>query len=54
MHTSAHADEDVSVVFFNPRGYRLYPTNWSVAVGAFGAKSEVEYQNLSTLQSLKN
>ena len=51
-HTSAHAD-DASVAFFNPAGISFIPNKLSVAVGAFGAKSEVEYQNLSTLQSYK-
>ncbi len=51
-HTSAHA-EDASVAFFNPAGISFIPNKLSVAVGAFGAKSEVEYQNLSTLQSYK-
>ena len=51
-HTSAHAD-DASVAFFNPAGISFIPNKLSVAVGAFGAKSEVEYQNLSTLQSFK-
>lgn len=51
-HTSAHA-EDASVAFFNPAGISFIPNKLSVAVGAFGAKSEVEYQNLSTLQSFK-
>lgn len=51
-HTSAHA-EDASVAFFNPAGISFIPNKLSVALGAFGAKSEVEYQNLSTLQSYK-
>ena len=51
-HTSAHAD-DASVAFFNPAGISFIPNKLSVAVGAFGAKTEVEYQNLSTLQSYK-
>ena len=51
-HTSAHAD-DASVAFFNPAGISFIPNKLSVAVGAFGAKTEVEYQNLSTLQSFK-
>lgn len=51
-HTSAHA-EDASVAFFNPAGISFIPNKLSVALGAFGAKSEVEYQNLTTLQSYK-
>lgn len=51
-HTSAHAD-DASVAFFNPAGISFIPNKFSFAVGGFGAVSEVEYQNLSTLKSYK-
>lgn len=51
-HTSAHT-EDASVAFFNPAGISFIPNKLSVALGAFGAKSEVEYQSLQTLQSYK-
>mgnify|MGYP000600185926 FL=1 len=44
-HTSAHT-EDASVAFFNPAGISFIPNKLSVSVGAFGAISEVEYQNL--------
>lgn len=51
-HTSAHT-EDASVAFFNPAGISFIPNKLSFALGAFGAKSEVEYQSLQTLQSYK-
>lgn len=51
-HTSAHT-EDASVAFFNPAGISFIPNKLSVALGAFGAKSEVEFQSLQTLQSYK-
>ena len=51
-HTSAHT-EDASVAFFNPAGISFIPNKLSVSVGAFGAFSEVEYQNLKTLESYK-
>lgn len=51
-HTSAHA-EDASVAFFNPAGISFIPERFSFAAGGFGAKSEVEYQNLNTLYSAK-
>ncbi len=51
-HTSAMR-EDASVAFFNPAGISFIPNKLSVAVGAFGANTEVEYQSLSTLQSYK-
>lgn len=51
-HTSAHT-EDASVAFFNPAGISFIPNKLSVAVGGFGAISEVEYQSLETLQSYK-
>ena len=51
-HTSAHT-EDASVAFFNPAGISFIPNKLSVSVGAFGAISEVEYQNLKTLESYK-
>ncbi|GAB1357687.1 outer membrane protein transport protein [Cloacibacterium normanense] len=51
-HTSAHT-EDASVAFFNPAGISFIPSKLSVAVGGFGAISEVEYQSLETLQSYK-
>ena len=49
-HTSAHA-EDASVTFFNPAGMSFIPSKLSIAAGGFGAKSIVNYQNLSTLES---
>jgi long-chain fatty acid transport protein len=49
-HTSAHA-EDASVAFFNPAGISFIPNKLSIVAGGFGAKSKVNYQNLSTLQS---
>ncbi|SFI37393.1 OmpP1/FadL family transporter [Halpernia frigidisoli] len=49
-HTSAHA-EDASVAFFNPAGMSFIPAKFSVAAGGFGIKSEITYQNLSTLKS---
>ena len=49
-HTSAHA-EDASVAFFNPAGISFIPNKLSVAMGGFGVKSTVTYQNLNTLQS---
>lgn len=49
-HTSAHA-EDASVAFFNPAGISFIPAKLSVAVGGFGAKSKVTYQNPATLES---
>lgn len=51
-HTSAHT-EDASVAFFNPAGISFIPNKLSVALGAFGAKSEVEFQSLQTLKSYK-
>lgn len=51
-HTSAHT-EDASIAFFNPAGISFIPNKLSVAVGGFGAISEVEYQSLETLQSYK-
>ena len=51
-HTSAHT-EDASVAFFNPAGISFIPNKLSVAVGGFGAITEVEYQSLETLQSYK-
>lgn len=51
-HTSAHA-EDASVAFFNPAGISFIPNKLSVVLGAFGAKTEVEYQSLQTLQAYK-
>ncbi|MGA9212329.1 OmpP1/FadL family transporter [Kaistella sp.] len=51
-HTSAHA-EDASVTFFNPAGMSFIPNRLSIAAGGFGINSEVEYQNLSTLESYK-
>ena len=49
-HTSAHA-EDASVAFFNPAGISFIPNKLSVALGGFGIKSKVEYQNTQTLNS---
>lgn len=49
-HTSAHA-EDASIAFFNPAGISFIPNKLSVAAGGFGIKSEITYQNPSTLQS---
>lgn len=51
-HTSAHT-EDASIAFFNPAGISFIPNKLSIAVGGFGAISEVEYQSLETLQSYK-
>ena len=51
-HTSAHT-EDASIAFFNPAGISFIPNKLSVAVGGFGAITEVEYQSLETLQSYK-
>lgn len=49
-HTSAHA-EDASVAFFNPAGISFIPNKLSVAAGGFGIKSQITYQNTSTLES---
>lgn len=49
-HTSAHT-EDASVAFFNPAGISFIPARLSVAAGGFGVKSEITYQNPSTLES---
>lgn len=49
-HTSAHA-EDASVIFFNPAGMAFIPQKLSIAVGGFGAKSEITYQDRATRQS---
>lgn len=49
-HTSAHA-EDASVTFFNPAGMSFIPAKLSIAAGGFGAKTDITYQNLSTLES---
>ena len=49
-HTSAHA-EDASVAFFNPAGISFIPNKFSVALGGFGIKSDITYQNPSTLES---
>ena len=49
-HTSAHA-EDASVTFFNPAGMSFIPAKLSIAAGGFGAKTNITYQNLSTLES---
>ncbi len=49
-HTSAHT-EDASVAFFNPAGISFIPNKLSVAAGAFGIKSEITYQNTSTMES---
>ena len=49
-HTSAHA-EDASVAFFNPAGMSFIPAKLSIAAGGFGAKSNVTFQSLSTLES---
>lgn len=51
-HTSAHA-EDASVAFFNPAGISFIPNKLSIVAGGFGSKSEVEFQNVSTLTSTK-
>jgi long-chain fatty acid transport protein len=51
-HTSAHA-EDASVAFFNPAGMSFIPSKLSIAAGGFGAKSNVTFQNLATLESYK-
>ena len=51
-HTSAHA-VDASVAFFNPAGISFIPAKLSIAAGGFGAKSEVEYQNVTSLYSAK-
>ena len=51
-HTSAHA-EDASVAFFNPAGMSFIPSKLSVVAGGFGVKSEVEFQNISTMTSTK-
>lgn len=51
-HTSAHAD-DASVGFFNPAGLSFIPNKLSVVAGGFGVKSEVEFQNISTMTSTK-
>lgn len=51
-HTSAHA-EDASVAFFNPAGIAFIPEKFSFAAGGFGAKTEIEYQNLNTMYSAK-
>ncbi len=49
-HTSAHT-EDASVAFFNPAGISFIPAKFSVVAGGFGAKTEITYQNLNTLES---
>ena len=49
-HTSAHA-EDASVAFFNPAGMSFIPARLSIAAGGFGAKSNVTFQSLATLES---
>lgn len=51
-HTSAHT-EDASVTFFNAAGMSFIPNRLSIAAGGFGVKSEIEFQNLSTLESYK-
>ncbi|WP_124640323.1 MULTISPECIES: OmpP1/FadL family transporter [Amniculibacterium] len=51
-HTSAHA-EDASVGFFNPAGISFIPSKLSIVAGGFGAKSEVEFQNVSTMTTTK-
>lgn len=51
-HTSAHA-EDASVGFFNPAGISFIPNKLSIVAGGFGVKSEVEFQNISTMTSTK-
>lgn len=51
-HTSAHT-EDASVAFFNPAGISFIPSKLSVAMGVIGAKSEIEFQSLQTLNSYK-
>ena len=45
--------EDAECSFFNPAGISFIPNKLSVAVGGFGAITEVEYQSLETLQSYK-
>lgn len=50
-HTSAHT-EDASVTFFNPAGMAFIPNRLSVVAGGFGVKSEVEYQNPNTLETV--
>lgn len=49
-HTSAHA-EDASIAFFNPAGISFIPSKLSIAAGGFGAKTQISYQNLNTLDS---
>lgn len=49
-HTSAHA-EDASVAFFNPAGISFIPSKLSVVAGGFGAKNQITYQNMNTLES---
>lgn len=49
-HTSAHA-EDASVAFFNPAGISFIPSKLSIAGGGFGAKTQITYQNTSTMES---
>lgn len=49
-HTSAHAS-DASVAFFNPAGISFIPAKFSFALGGFGANSEVEYQNPTTMST---
>ena len=51
-HTSAHT-EDASIAFFNPAGISFIPSKLSVAMGVIGAKSEIEFQSLQTLNSYK-
>lgn len=51
-HTSAHT-EDASAAFYNPAAISFIPARLSVAAGGFGAFSEVNYQNLTTLENVK-
>lgn len=49
-HTSAHA-EDASIAFFNPAGISFIPAKLSIVAGGFGVKTDIDYQNLNTLES---
>lgn len=48
--TSATQTHDASVAFYNPAGLAFVKSKLSIAVGGFGVKTDVKWQDASTLQ----
>ncbi len=51
--TSATQTHDASVAFYNPAGLAFVESKLSIAVGGFGVKTDVRWQDATTLQKAK-